>query len=55
MADRTETFDAYTESQFRFSAEEADKLMAGGGIFKLKKREVVYNAGDPNDLVYYLL
>jgi|GEM_PF-5759715 len=51
----TEYFDTFTEERFRFSKEEVDILMEGGTSITLKKGETLYNVGDPNEYVYYLL
>ena len=47
-------FDAYTEERFRFSPQEVDMLMEGGRSFSLAKREVLFSAGEQNQVVYFL-
>ena len=51
---KMEHFNTYTEELFRFSQEEAEMLMEGGDAVSLKKGETLYNAGDPNEYIFYM-
>lgn len=46
--------DLYSSERVRFTQEEIDLLMAGGTIMKLRKGQVLYNAGEPCNMVYFL-
>ena len=46
--------DLYSSERVRFTREEIDLLMAGGTVLKLKRGQILYNAGEPSNTVYFL-
>jgi len=50
----SDKFDLYSSDRLHFSLDEIKLLVSGGTTLKLKKGQLLYNAGEPGDMVYYL-